>query len=119
MDKGELPWRSIENNCRIFKALGHKSRTAMVYALGQQGEMCVGDLQKIAGSSLPTVSRHLAILKSAGIVSCVKKNNSILYKLELSCLSRLLDCLNDHHDGHCRCSSASDQAQPTGSRDAP
>lgn len=119
MDKDELPWRSIENNCRIFKALGHKSRTAMVYALGQQGEMCVGDLQKIAGSSLPTVSRHLAILKSAGIVSCVKKNNSILYKLELCCLSSLLDCLNGHQDRHCCRSSASDQARSAEAGDTP
>lgn len=104
MDKSDLPWDSLKADCRIFKALGHESRMAMVYALGKKGAMCVGDLQKIAGSSLPTVSRHLAILKNAGIVSSEKRHNSIFYKLEICCLSSLLDCLNEHQGG-CKCRS--------------
>ena len=78
----------------IFKALGHPARLMMVQAL-RTGEKCVCELQPLIGSSLPTVSRHLAILKNAGVISSEKRGQNIFYCLELDCLNHIFDCLDN------------------------
>ena len=78
----------------IFKALGHPARLMLVQAL-RTGEKCVCELQPLIGSSLPTVSRHLAILKNAGVISSEKRGQNIFYRLELDCLNHIFDCLDN------------------------
>ena len=76
----------------IFKALGHPTRLKMVYALSE-GDLCVCDLQKLIGDSLPTVSRHLSVLKQAGIVDSHKDGLRIIYSLNFPCITTLLNCM--------------------------
>ena len=76
---------------RIVKALAHPSRLAMVVALAD-GEMCVCKLQEIVGSDMSTVSKHLAVLKAAGIVSDRKQGLQVFYRLEVTCIKCFLDC---------------------------
>ena len=52
---------------QVFKALAHPGRLLMVDELSRR-ERCVCELAKLVGSEMPTVSRHLAQLKHAGIV---------------------------------------------------
>ena len=80
-----------EYRARILKALAHPSRLAMVDALAD-GEMCVCKLQEIVGSDMSTVSKHLAILKAAGIVSDRKQGLQVFYRLEVTCIKCFLDC---------------------------
>ena len=56
----------LELRAKILKALGHPSRLKMVESLFE-GERCVCELQAIVGSDISTVSKHLSILKDAGI----------------------------------------------------
>ncbi len=77
----------------IFKALGHPARLVIVQAL-RAGEKCVCELQPLIGSSLPTISRHLSILKNAGIISSEKRGQNIFYRLKPDCLNNIFDCLN-------------------------
>lgn len=58
----------IAAQARIFKALGHPSRLLIADAL-RSGEKCVGDLQALVGGDISTVSRHLSVLREAGIVT--------------------------------------------------
>ena len=60
--------RYIAAQAKIFKALGHTSRLTMVTAL-QESEKCVCELQQVVGCDMSTISKHLAVLKEAGIVS--------------------------------------------------
>ena len=60
--------RYIAAQARIFKALGHPSRLLMVDAL-REGEKCVCDLQALVGDDMATISKHLAVLREAGVVS--------------------------------------------------
>lgn len=76
---------------KIFKALGHPSRLLMVDAL-RNGKKCVCDLKKLVGDDMSTVSRHLAVLREAGVVSSEKRGTSIYYSLKLSCLGNFLEC---------------------------
>lgn len=79
----------LEAQARIFKALGHPGRLAMAEAL-TRGPLCVAELQHIVGTDMSTVSRHLAVLKAADIVTDEKHGLNVYYSLKLSCLSQFL-----------------------------
>lgn len=65
---------------RLFKALADGTRLAIV-ALLAHGELCVCHLQAALGLSQPNVSRHLAILRSAGIVADRREGTWVHYRL--------------------------------------
>ncbi len=83
--------RYIEAQAAVFKALGHPSRLLMVDAL-RNGEKCVCELQALVGDDMSTVSKHLAVLREAGIVEREKKGVNIYYRLVLRCLENFLTC---------------------------
>lgn len=83
--------RFISAQAKIFKALGHPSRLLMVDAL-RGGEKCVCDLQELVGDDMSTVSRHLAVLREAGVVISQKRGVNIYYTLSLCCLDTFLTC---------------------------
>ena len=76
----------------IFKALGHPARLRMVEAL-RDGERCVCELVDLSEGGWSTVSRHLSVLKSAGILEDEKRGLQVYYKLTLPCVGTFLDCL--------------------------
>jgi len=65
---------------RLFKALGDETRLRIV-ALLSHGELCVCHLHEALGISQPNVSRHLAILRAAGIVEDRREGKWIHYRL--------------------------------------
>lgn len=87
----KLNQRYIAAQAKIFKALGHPSRLTMVVAL-QEGEKCVCELQQMVGFDMSTISKHLGVLKEAGVVSTEKIGTSVYYKLTLPCLGTFLTC---------------------------
>ncbi len=52
---------------KIFKALADKNRLR-IFKMLQQREMCVCEIREVLGLAQPTVSKHLKILKEAGII---------------------------------------------------
>lgn len=85
--------KNIEDRAKIFKALGHPTRLRFVDALSE-GELCVCELQPLVGSDMSTVSKHLSVLKEAGIVADEKRGNCVYYSLRISCLTGFMECLN-------------------------
>jgi DNA-binding transcriptional ArsR family regulator len=81
-----------EKRARIIKALGHPSRLMMVDVL-VEGEMCVCDLQALVGSDMSTVSKHLSVLKAAGIVSDRKQGLQVFYRLRVPCITQFFGCV--------------------------
>lgn len=77
----------------IFKALGHPARLAMVMALGK-GEQCVCELQALVGSDISTVSKHLTVLRSVGLVESDKRGKQVFYSLTLPCSLGFIDCVD-------------------------
>lgn len=84
----------IKAKAGILKALAHPSRLAMTEALCN-GTLCVCELQKLVGSDMSTVSKHLTILKNAGIVKDEKKGTSVYYTLTATCLIPFLSCIEE------------------------
>ncbi len=76
----------------IFKALGHPARLQIVEVL-REGEKCVCELVDVSEGGWSTVSRHLSVLKTAGVVEDEKRGLQVYYKLSLPCVGTFLDCL--------------------------
>lgn len=91
--------RSLEMRARIFKALGHPSRLQMVESLFE-GERCVCELQELVGSNMSTVSKHLNVLKEAGIVQLERRGTNIYYSLRMKCVSTFLSCVEQFFGEH-------------------
>lgn len=75
-----LPALDVRPVSRLFKALGDDTRLRIV-ALLAHGELCVCHIQEALRLSQPNVSRHLAILRSAGIVEDRRDGNWVHYRL--------------------------------------
>lgn len=65
----------------LFKALAHPTRAHIVDGLIRKNECNVTKMVENLGISQPTVSQHLNILKSAGIIEGYRKGNQICYKV--------------------------------------
>ena len=52
-----------------FAALGDSTRLAIIERLLAKGELSAGDLQDVADVSAPAISRHLKVLRDAGLVN--------------------------------------------------
>lgn len=79
---------------KIFKSLGHPSRLMMAKAL-IKGPLCVCELQSLVGSDMSTISKHLSILKEAGVVRDEKRGTNVYYHLTIRCLNTFLDCTHE------------------------
>lgn len=85
--------RDMDDRTEIFKALGHGARLKMIMALGE-GERCVCELRELVGSDISTVSKHLRVLLSAGLVDRQKRGKQVFYSLRLTCALGFLNCVN-------------------------
>lgn len=63
----------------IFKALSDESRLRIYGLVVGSGELCVCDIESALGFSQTKVSRHLAVLRKAGLVQDRRKGHWILY----------------------------------------
>lgn len=75
----------------ILKALAHPVRILFVCALSR-GDMCVKELCKLVDVDQSTVSRHLAVLKKAGIVTEYKQGMKVVHHLECPCMLKAIGC---------------------------
>lgn len=82
-----------EARARIIKALAHPARLMIVDELSQHGERCVCELTEMIGSDMSTVSRHLALLKGAGLVEDEKRAQMVFYRLRAQCILSFFDCI--------------------------
>jgi ArsR family transcriptional regulator len=83
-----------EGRAKIMKALGHPSRLFMVDELGKQ-ERCVCELTEMVGADVSTISKHLSILKEAGVVDFEKRGTQMYYRLAAPCVLDFLSCLDN------------------------
>ncbi len=81
-----------EARARILKALAHPSRIFIVDKLSDQPH-CVCELTEMIGADTSTVSKHLSILKNAGVISNRKQGTTVYYSLEAPCLMRFIGCV--------------------------
>jgi DNA-binding transcriptional ArsR family regulator len=79
---------------RIFRTLADPTRRAIFERLCREGEKTVGDLTARAGVSQPVVSKHLGLLKQAGLVKGRHEGRQTHYSAQIGALSPLVDWTN-------------------------
>ena len=82
----------FEARARVVKAMAHPTRLFIVDALSN-GEKCVCELTEMVGADMSTVSKHLSILRSAGIVRDSKRGMWVWYKLACPCMMSFFECV--------------------------
>jgi DNA-binding transcriptional ArsR family regulator len=92
MDKTELV--RFEAQAQIMKALSHPTRLFIVHELAK-AEKCVCELTKMVGADTSTISKHLTIMKNAGIVDFEKRGTNIYYSLKMKCVLNFFSCVNE------------------------
>lgn len=86
------PISRYQARARIAKALAHPTRLMMLDVLADR-EWCVCELTALTGLDQSTVSKHLAVLKQAGIVADRKERTKTFYSLKICCLQNLWECI--------------------------
>ena len=75
----------------LFRTLADPTRRALFERLCREGEQTVGALTARAGVSLPAVSKHLGVLKQAGLVRDRHAGRQTHYSARLGALAPLVD----------------------------
>lgn len=77
--------KRISELSNILKALGHPSRLFIVEEVAKEPH-CVCELTALIGADTSTVSKHLSVLKNAGLVVDEKRGNQVYYSLACTCV---------------------------------
>jgi len=77
---------------KILKAMAHPLRLAVIDFL-RDGPRCVCDITKAVGAQRSNISRHLALMESAGIVESEKKGLMVFYCLKTPCITNFFSCV--------------------------
>lgn len=85
---------SIQDKAEIFKSLGHPTRLQIVEKLAD-GEQCVCALLEMFDVDMSTLSRHLSVLKNAGVVVDERRGKNVFYSLRCPCILNMFDCLEE------------------------
>ncbi|MGM0419468.1 MAG: ArsR/SmtB family transcription factor [Bacillota bacterium] len=79
----------------VAKALSHPLRLEIVDILSQREECCVSELEKVLNdASQSVISRHLKVLKEAGVISARKDGLNNYYFLNVPCIREFFTCLD-------------------------
>ncbi len=86
--------RKLEIKANIIKALSHPVRLYIIEKL-EEGECCVCEFHGEVGGDFSMVSKHLTILKKAGIIESEKRKVNVFYKLKVPCINKFLSCIEN------------------------
>jgi DNA-binding transcriptional ArsR family regulator len=85
--------RRSEDRSHVVRALANPTRLLIVEAL-EDGEACVNTLTDLTDFDVSTVSKHLAVLRSVGLVRTEKRGLNVFYRLACPCLSDFFRCID-------------------------
>lgn len=82
----------FKRQAEIAKAVAHPLRIAVIDFL-KDGERCVCDIAERVGSERSNISRHLAVMVHAGVLTCRKDGLRVFYSLKTPCVAQWLSCI--------------------------
>ena len=86
--------KTYKQRSETIKALAHPTRLFIVDFLAD-GEKCVCEIVEQVGVDISTISKHLSVMKNAGLVEDEKRGLNVFYKLACPCISELFICLEN------------------------
>lgn len=82
----------LEAKASILKAIGHPTRLWIAEQL-TEGEKCVCELVDQLDVDFSTISKHLNVLKQAGVVVDDKRGKQVYYRLKVPCIMQFMPCV--------------------------
>jgi len=82
----------------LVKAMAHPTRLFLVDKLSEK-EYCVQELTAMVGDDISTVSKHLSVLKQAGVLQSQKRANCVYYSLKCPCVMKFFSCVEGMVEG--------------------
>jgi ArsR family transcriptional regulator len=82
----------LSAKANVLKALGHPTRLWMAEQLAD-GEKCVCELAEFIDADFSTISKHLSVLKQAGVVEDEKRGKQVYYRLKVPCILNFMPCV--------------------------
>lgn len=82
----------FEARARILRALGNPNRLLILDELAT-GEKCVAELTEAVGLDMSTISKHLSVLKSVGLVRDERRSTQVFYSLLAPCVLGFFSCV--------------------------
>ncbi|HET6349224.1 MAG TPA: metalloregulator ArsR/SmtB family transcription factor [Candidatus Krumholzibacteria bacterium] len=82
----------FKSQARVLKALANPARLMIVDRLSR-GECSSGELTRLVGLDQTTVSKHLAVLRSHGIVDDRREGSVVYYRLVTPCVTNFFSCV--------------------------
>lgn len=76
----------------IIKAMAHPTRLFIVDELSR-GERCVCEITEMVEADVSTVSRHLSVLRNAGIIADERRGSQVFYQLRVPCVLNFFSCV--------------------------
>ena len=87
---------------KLFKALSDPRRLSLLVRLSEEGRPCtVGQIAEGSGIDLSVVSRHLAVLREAGVISCEKQGKEVWCRVQTGATAQILRDLADALEACC------------------
>ena len=108
--RDEVPRRFLELMAARFAALADPTRLAVIHALMTRGEQHVGAIVGAVESTHANVSKHLRILREAGLVARRKDGMQVYYRLDDPLIKKLCELV---------CESLVDKFEPEGGEEMP
>jgi ArsR family transcriptional regulator len=99
-------FQNYEARASVIKAMAHPTRLLIIDELSKH-ERCVGEITAMVGADTSTVSKHLLVLKNAGLIEDEKRGQMVYYTLTCSCITKFFSCietvLQDRAKKHMAC----------------
>lgn len=83
------------SHAAVFAALGDQTRLALIAQLGHAGDRSIADLTAQTAITRQAVTKHLRVLRHAGIVRDLRRGRERLYSLAPNALADAQAALND------------------------
>ena len=82
----------LDARAKIIKAMAHPTRLFIVETLSLS-EHCVCELTEMVGADVSTISKHLSVLRGAGIIEDEKRGMQVFYRLKMPCILGFFGCV--------------------------
>ena len=94
--QGLIGLSEAERLAGLFRLLGDRTRTRILFALAEAGELCVCDIAAVVGVPETSVSQALRLLRTAAVVRSRRDGRMIWYRLDDDHVRLLLDLSREH-----------------------
>jgi len=85
--------KNASDRSLVVKAMAHPTRLLIMERL-THGEQCVNELTQLAACDVTTLSKHLAVMKKAGLLVCEKRGVSVYYQIACPCFGEFFRCID-------------------------